>query len=192
MGITDLKAQVGVGSMILFIAVLLVAALGASTLIQTTGKLQQQAAITSGQGIKEVSTKLAVKSVVGYSTNPSAGTLDKVILTISLATGEELVLGGLAMSYQAGDVYIPKIHFNASAVDANGIADFYIKALTGDEDGVLTKNELLELHFWIEDGTSFPLNTTTEYTINLSPKGATQTIVRGTTPEILVNPYTFL
>ena len=191
-GIRDLKAQVGVGSMILFIAMLLVAALGASTLIQATGKLQQQAALTGGQGIKEVSTKLAVKSVVGHAINPSAGSIDEIILTISLASGEELVLDGLVMSYQAGDVYMPRVYFNASGGDANGIADFYIKALTGDEDNILTKNELLELHFWIEDGAAFPLNTTTEYTISLSPKGATQTIVRGTTPEILVNPYTFM
>jgi hypothetical protein len=109
-----------------------------------------------------------------------------------LARGEELPLDNLVMSYQAGDVYIPKIYYNASAGDANGLPDFYIKALMGDEDNILTKNELLELHFWIEDGTSFPLNTTTEYTLNLIPRGVTSTVTKGTTPEIIVNPYTFL
>lgn len=185
-------AQAGIGSLVLFIAMLLVAAVGASTLIQTTGKLQQQAAVTGGQGIKEVSTKVAVKSVVGYSASPSAGEFDKLIITVSLASGEELPLDGLVMSYQAGDVYIPKIHYNASAGDANGIPDFYVRALIGDQDDLLTKNELLELHFWIEDGASFPLNTTTEYAINIAPKGVTSTLVRGTTPEIILNSFTFL
>jgi archaellin len=189
---SDLRAQVGIGSMILFIAMLLVAAVGASTLIQTTGKLQQQAATTGGQGVKEVSTKLAVKSVVGYSSNPSSRVFDKLILVVTLARGEEVLLDGLVMSYQAGDIYIPRIHYNATATDANGVPDFYIEALLGDEDSVLTKNELLELHFWIEDVSSFPLNTTTEYTLSLAPRGVTGTVVRGTTPAIIINPYTFL
>lgn len=188
----DLGAQVGIGSMILFIAMLLVAAVGASTLIQATGKLQQQAAATGGQGVKEVSTKLAVKSVVGYSSDPSSGAFDKLILVVTLARGEEVLLDGIVMSYQAGDVYIPKIHYNATAADANGVPDFYVKALMGDEDAVLTKSEVLELHFWIEDAVSFPLNTTSEYTVNLAPRGVTGTVVRGTTPSIVINPYTFL
>jgi flagellin FlaB len=190
--LSDLKAQVGVGSMILFIAMLLVAAVGASTLIQTTGKFQQQAAVSGGQGVREVSTKVALRSIVGYSSNPSEGRFDKLILTVSLGSGDELPLDNLVMTYQAGDIYIPRIYYNASAGDANGAPDFYVRALIGDEDNVLTKNELLELHFWIEYGTPFPLNASTEFTISLTPRGATGTVFRGTTPMIIVNPYTFL
>lgn len=189
---TDTRGQVGVGSLILFIALLLVAALGASTLIQTTGKLQQQAVTSGVQGIKEVSTKVAVKSVVGYSSNPSSKVFDKIIITVGTSSAEEIALSGLLMSYQAGDVYIPRVYYNASAEDANGYPDFYVRALMGDEDNVLKKGELLELHFWIENNNAYPLNTSTEFTITLTPRGATSTVVKGTTPEIIVNPYTFL
>jgi archaellin len=188
----DSKGQTGISSLILFIVMLLVAAIGASTLMQTSEKLQRQAALTGGQGLKEVSTKITVKSITGFASAPSTNRFDKLILTVSLSGIEELPLSGVVMSYQAGDVYISRIYYNASATDANGYPDFNVNTVQGDADGLLEKNELLELHFWIEDGDAMPLNASTEFMLTITPRGGTSTLVRAATPAMIRNKYTLI
>jgi flagellin FlaB len=56
----------GIGAMIVFIAVVLVAGIAASVFIQTSTKLESQAMTTGYKTIKEVSSGLAVFDVEGY------------------------------------------------------------------------------------------------------------------------------
>ena len=57
---------IGIGAMIVFIAIVLVAGIAASVLIQTSGKLETQAMKSGQETIEEVSTGIAVDGVLGW------------------------------------------------------------------------------------------------------------------------------
>ena len=59
--------SIGIGAMIVFIAMVLVAGIAASVLIQTSAKLEIQAMTTGQETTDEVSGGIAVYSVVGYA-----------------------------------------------------------------------------------------------------------------------------
>lgn len=63
---TDDIGDMGIGAMIVFIAMVLVAGIAASVLIQTANRLEIQAMQTGQETIGEVSTGLAVTGIAGY------------------------------------------------------------------------------------------------------------------------------
>ena len=62
---------IGIGSLIVFIAMVLVAGIAASVLIQTSGKLEKQAMKSGQETISEISTGLAVEGIEGWSSSQS-------------------------------------------------------------------------------------------------------------------------
>lgn len=187
------RAQAGVGTLIIFITLVLVAGIAASLLVQTSSKLQHRASATGEQAVKEVSTKVSVQSVAGYSQTPSSGKIDKLILTASLGPkSEDIRLSDIVLSYQSGDIYIASITYNSSAESLNGAADFYSSVVQGNGNEVLEQGEILELHFWIEDSTACQLNASTEFSMAVAPKRGSPSTVKALTPSTLLYNYVTL
>ena len=83
----DTRAQVGIGTLIIFIAMVLVAAVAAAVLIQTSGVLQQKAQATGKQATQEVSSNLIIKNIEGVRAKTSASNLSSTIDMVKLKVG---------------------------------------------------------------------------------------------------------
>jgi len=79
------RGQVGIGTLIVFIAMVLVAAIAAGVLINTAGFLQSGAEETGQQSSDQVTNRLQVVSAVGEDIN--GDTVDTVRITVKQAPG---------------------------------------------------------------------------------------------------------
>ena len=116
--------SIGIGAMIVFIAMVLVAGIAASVLIQTSIKLEQQAMATGSETTDEVSSGIAVFDVLGYSA--SAGVdISKIIIGVRARAGSDEI--DLSVAYvELSDSY--------KKVVLNFTDSFYIDTGVGVDD----------------------------------------------------------
>ena len=81
------RGQVGIGTLIVFIAMVLVAAIAAGVLINTAGFLQSQSEETGESSSEQVTNRLSVVNAVGEEIDSTAGTVDEVTVTVKRAPG---------------------------------------------------------------------------------------------------------
>jgi len=93
---TASRGQVGIGTLIVFIAMVLVAAIAAGVLINTAGLLQAQAQSTGEETTAQVSDRVAVGEAVGFDNGnissasyDDRGKLDTINISMRLAAGAD-------------------------------------------------------------------------------------------------------
>lgn len=99
------KGQVGIGTLIVFIAMVLVAAIAAGVLINTAGMLQQRAHTTGEEATDQTSTGLRVVAAHANVTAESNNRyVDFINVTVKLRPGSKNIdLGNLTVEYADED-----------------------------------------------------------------------------------------
>ncbi|MDY6931919.1 MAG: archaellin/type IV pilin N-terminal domain-containing protein [Halobacteriota archaeon] len=112
----DGSAQMGIGTLIIFIAMVLVAAVAAAVLIQTSGVLQQRATETGKEATAEVSSNIGVETIVGERTAASSANLQWINITVKVMAGAgDIDISQMRVAIQNETSRVENVQLNTSA-----------------------------------------------------------------------------
>lgn len=153
-------ADIGIGTLIIFIAMILVAAVAAIVLIYSAGELQQKATITANEAPSKVTTNIFIESVFGDRVNSTMPGLQPGIQSILIRIRPEV--GTASMDLR--QIIITKMSrdeieiLNYSNI-SNTVNSFGASTIR-DEDGsftadfpVLNSGDLVDIEFHTLDYT---------------------------------------
>jgi len=204
MQISDENAAIGIGTLIIFIAMILVAGMAASVIIQTMNTLQQQAMETGEQTTRDVSTGLRVTQVSGYNNGSSITQLAIFIKTTAGSSDIDLTYAYISLSDTSKQVILNYTSKCFSSSVSNGLfgtlnssnlsATTFGIMVIRDVDGSCTSSnpsinsdDLVVL--LVNTTKCFSgIGTRTEVSGNVIPEHGIPGVIRFTTPSAYVDP----
>lgn len=182
------KAEMGVGTLIIFIAMLLVAAVAAGVLLQTAGSLQQKALSTGQAARGEISTNARVIEV--SATDGSDQNVENFSMQMKLSPGSEPIkLSEVTLTMNTDDntltlTYSGDGNYSNLTSNAAGVGTFGVEYLingTNHLDGNLQRGDIVRVHY------AAPVQITEDehVRINFIPKIGTPTLVEFNTPDVI-------
>ena len=139
------RGQVGIGTLIVFIAMVLVAAIAAGVLINTAGFLQAQAEATGEETAEQVSDRVEVVSVVGTADDNDE--IDDLNVSVRRAPGA----GNIDLSNVVVEVFA---NGTSATLVNDGENEFTIEQIQGDEDNpetLASSDDRAEIQFSLND-----------------------------------------
>ncbi|MFB6232899.1 MAG: archaellin/type IV pilin N-terminal domain-containing protein [Haloarculaceae archaeon] len=167
---TENRGQVGIGTLIVFIAMVLVAAIAAGVLINTAGLLQAQASQTGQETTAEVSDVLQIGKVVGFEDKP-AGTannneIEVVNATVRLASGSDPINLSEASYTFATNGFASVVNGNPD-VNSDAIEHYQVQGLDSNTHILSDQEDLMVVQFNLSnmDGDLQAIKTSQKLTI---------------------------
>jgi archaeal flagellin FlaB len=182
------KAEMGVGTLIIFIALLLVAAVAAGVLIQTAGSLQQKALSTGTQATGQISTNAQVVEVSG--TDGTVG-LHNLSTVMKLAPGSDPIeFDSVTITLNLKDSSQTLTYWNTSTVYGNttNFGVEYLQQGTNYQNGVMVRGDVVRLNF---NSTRY-IASGEDVRINFIPKVGTPTLTVFSVPDVLSTERVYL
>jgi len=172
------KAEMGVGVLIVFIAMLLVAAIAAGVLITTVTSLQQKA-LTTGQETKaEISTHASFVEVSG--TDAQDGDIENISVLMRLSAGSDPISFNETLMTVSLNDNTGNLRYSTTATATAFTVTYHVNG-TEHRDGFLVRGDLVQLDFLpprdiVEDES---------VRITFIPKIGTQSVVEFRSPSVL-------
>ncbi len=189
------RAEMGIGTLIIFIAMILVAAIAAGVLLQTASSLQNKALLTGEKSKGQVST--TISPILLFAEDGSSQTVDQFYLKAKLAPGSdpiklsELLLSfdlqnkTADLSYLAGNCTPDNGTNNGFATDGTtGKGNFtvtYLIKSSGEVNGYLQRGDIVQFCF----ASPRAVNEDENIDIKLIPKVGTPTTISAATPDVI-------
>jgi flagellin-like protein len=183
---SDKRGQVGIGTLIVFIAMVLVAAIAAGVLVNTAGFLQETAEQTGQESQAQVSDRLDVLSAYGTYENDGANdNIDSVEFMMKKSAGADAInLEQVSYLYIAdGGVQAQGQIVDTDLTDLNG-TNPGISVLADNDDRVIFSLDLATDTIQLTPGQ--------EFTIEFVTESGAKTVVRGYVPTTVQTGETVL
>jgi len=187
---TPNKGMMGIGTLIIFIAVILVAAVAAAVLISTSGSLQQKALVTGGQAEEGVSTGAEAVSVM--ATDASADhTVEAFEILLRLQAGSEpMNLNNTVLIVDTATTS-QSLSYNSTVDDDDTFTATstklyvvnWVKEGPDYEPGYLSRGDVIKLKF-ASDGS---ISENRKVRIKVVPRVGQATIIEFTTPDVMTD-----
>jgi flagellin FlaB len=186
----DKRAEIGVGTMIIFIAMVLVSAVAASVLIDTANKVREQAQNTGNEAISSLATGVVVQDVVGQK-DQSRLLIDNISLLITPQAGSPPIkLDTMVISIMFGDTVLYQTL--GDLITDNSYTAQQIRASESSTwtDGmhIMGHGDLVKIKISNAIGV-LGIEPDTLVTIRLMPSQGPQYMIRFTTPDVYTANY---
>jgi len=180
----DERGQVGIGTLIVFIAMVLVAAIAAGVLINTAGFLQSKGEATGEEASAQVSNRIDVVSAYGNVKDDGGSEIvDYTNLTVRAAAGADNInLSKSTIQWIGPDTATTLVYNQTNPNDEN----FTTKQIKGNNDPVLVdQSDRLKVVINAEQITKNGLKAGEEVQLTLTTQYGSKTTFWANVPESL-------
>jgi len=184
------KGEFGIGTLIIFIAMIIVAAVAATVLIQTAYQLQQQAEETGNVAIQDVATGFKVIHIGGI-VNLSAPKVRTIEIKVGLLAGSPSIdMNDVLIEITDGSTDVT-LTFDSSAADATHFTASSLRDMSPqnwDDQYVMTQGDIVKI---VINATAagLSLGPQTDVTLQLIPKHGVPTYTAFMIPATLTTDY---
>ncbi|WP_372911487.1 archaellin/type IV pilin N-terminal domain-containing protein [Salinigranum sp.] len=176
---TDNRGQVGIGTLIVFIAMVLVAAIAAGVLVNTAGFLQESAEQTGQEAQGEVSDRIDVVSVYAADiTDDTTTEYDNITITVRKASGsDDISLDDTTYTFLGPDG-------TASGTLSDSTAGVTKTAVSNNDPTILrNESDRVEIEVQVSQIETDALLPGEEFQIQLTTSSGASTYVEGRIPD---------